>query len=277
MKRRMLFSLMALALAAWPAAAQGNPPTGVPGSPGAQAALPAYRHRLLGVYDGLTYQPMEGVEVSDVMNGTRSLTSSTGTVSLFFLPEDGGFVRIRKAGYEVVSMMVSISPADTMPVTVVLNRAGGATMMPTVVTTDSGPRYTSPTLKAFAERAKAAGGTFITDTVLRKRDDDKLNEVLSGNVAGAQFNVSGSGVYLTSARSSMASGGRCMPEVYLDGVRFQKVPDFKVKAIVGVDLNQFDVRTLGAVEFYPGGATLPPQFNGIGSGCGALLLWTRER
>ena len=277
MKRRILFTLTMLALASAPAGAQGNPPGGAPAGAPAQPTLPAYRNRLLGVYDAATGQPMEGAEVSDVLNGNKSLTTSTGTVSLFFLAEDGGWIRIRKPGYEVVTMVVAISPADTLPITVVLNRAGRAPMLPTVVTTDSGPRYTSPTLKAFQERSKAAGGTFITEAVLRKREDDKLNEVLAGNVAGVQFNQNGAGVYLTSARSSMASGGRCMPEVYLDGVRFQKLPDFKIKAIVGVDLNQFDVRTLGGVEFYPGGATLPPEFNGIGSGCGALLLWTRER
>jgi hypothetical protein len=33
----------------------------------------------------------------------------------------------------------------------------------------------------------------------------------------------------------------------------------------------------GAIEFYAGGASLPVQFNRTSSGCGALLLWTRDR
>jgi hypothetical protein len=36
--------------------------------------------------------------------------------------------------------------------------------------------------------------------------------------------------------------------------------------------NQF-----AAVEYYPGGASVPAEYNSTGGGCGVLLLWTRER
>ena len=29
--------------------------------------------------------------------------------------------------------------------------------------------------------------------------------------------------------------------------------------------------------YYPGGSTIPMQYNRTGSSCGVLLLWTRER
>ena len=39
------------------------------------------------------------------------------------------------------------------------------------------------------------------------------------------------------------------------------------------NLDDFSVSTLAGVEYYAGGAALPPQFKS--SGCGTLLLWTR--
>ena len=43
------------------------------------------------------------------------------------------------------------------------------------------------------------------------------------------------------------------------------------------NLRSMDVSTYAGVEFYQGGSTLPPQYNITDSGCGVLLLWTRER
>jgi hypothetical protein len=37
------------------------------------------------------------------------------------------------------------------------------------------------------------------------------------------------------------------------------------------------VSDLAGVEFYPETGTGPPEYNATGSGCGTLLLWTRER
>src|SRR5436305_11035755 len=56
--------------------------------------IPAYRNRILGIFDVLTGQPIEGVLVKDILNKTSSLTTKTGTVGLFFLPDGGAFVSI---------------------------------------------------------------------------------------------------------------------------------------------------------------------------------------
>jgi len=79
-----------------------------------------YRNRLLGVYDESTGEPVAGVEVADSTSGTFALTTSTGTVSLLFLPEGMSTLRIRKAGYAEIRLPVVISPRDTLPITLVL-------------------------------------------------------------------------------------------------------------------------------------------------------------
>jgi hypothetical protein len=43
------------------------------------------------------------------------------------------------------------------------------------------------------------------------------------------------------------------------------------------DATRIPVSDLGGVDFYAISATAPVQYNKTGSGCGVLLIWTRER
>src|SRR5512142_507923 len=115
---RMMKPVHFLAVAAivvTPAARAQRPPTPAKADTPARASN-AYRYRILGVFDELTGDPVEDVEVADVLSGNSSLTTKTGTVSLFFLPEGGSLVRLRKVGYAVQTFPVPISPADTAPI-----------------------------------------------------------------------------------------------------------------------------------------------------------------
>jgi hypothetical protein len=116
-----------------PARSQTPPPRAKPDT---LARPNAYRFRVLGVFDDQTGDPVEGVEVADMLSGNSSLATRTGTVSLLFLPDGGSLVRLRKIGFESQTFPVSISPADTAPITIVLTRA---TQLPTVVVNDSAP------------------------------------------------------------------------------------------------------------------------------------------
>jgi len=84
--------------------------------------LPRYRYRLLGVFDRDTGEPIEGAFVIDMTTGTRARTTSTGTVSLVFLPEGGTPVRIVKDGYDDLNVAVEISSDQTNPVTLVMTK-----------------------------------------------------------------------------------------------------------------------------------------------------------
>jgi hypothetical protein len=84
------------------------------------AAFPSWRVRLLGVFDNDSGEAVEGAEVVDVLTGTRATTTTTGTVSLAFLPEGGSEVRVQKAGYRPITIEVIISPRDTVPITLTL-------------------------------------------------------------------------------------------------------------------------------------------------------------
>ena len=162
--------------------AQAAPPPAA----GTMVTVPPYRARLLGVYDFDSGEPIEGVTVVDVLNGASSLTSKTGTVALLFLPDSGSMIRVQKIGYQPVTMVAAISPTDTVPITVLLNRV--AQKLDAVVTKDSVRRYLSPALQRFEERRlHNAGGTFISEAALRKSDGRKMMDVMTG--AGVTFSA----------------------------------------------------------------------------------------
>ncbi|HEX3865340.1 MAG TPA: hypothetical protein VHV78_01265, partial [Gemmatimonadaceae bacterium] len=143
--------------------------------------LPAYRGRLLGVFDEASGEPIEGVQVIDLATGVSALTTQTGTVSLVFLPDSGSFVRVRKLGYEVKTFLVAISPADTAPLTIALSRVAD---LPAVVTKANARRYLSPALRGFEERRAQGAGYFIVDSVLRRNEDRLLGDVISSRIPG---------------------------------------------------------------------------------------------
>jgi hypothetical protein len=86
------------------------------------AELPAYRYRLLGVFDATTGDPLEGADVIDVTTGTKARTTATGTVSLRFLPEGTSPVRISMPGYEDLNLAVEIAAEAVNPLTLVMVR-----------------------------------------------------------------------------------------------------------------------------------------------------------
>ena len=82
--------------------------------------LDAFRHRLLGLFDALSGEPLGGVDVIDSTSGTWVRTPATGVVSLAFLPIGSSTIRLRRAGLSDTLIHVTISPADTTPITLTL-------------------------------------------------------------------------------------------------------------------------------------------------------------
>jgi hypothetical protein len=238
----------------------------------------AYRGRLLGLFDQTTGQPIEGAEVFDVGTGWSAKTTATGTVSLVFLPDGGGLVRIRKVGYAAVFTRVAISPADTAPITLLLSRL---TELPAVVTNDSTPHLISGNLRGFEERARLKlAGYFINDTLLRKSENRTLSNLIRSQFPGIAVRLRDGPFAAT-----YFGGDQACAQVFLDGVPMnsdgvpmnssggrgspRKPPPF--------NLNSIQISDLHGVEYYRSGGIVPVEFSSERTGCGALMLWTRER
>jgi hypothetical protein len=253
----------------------------------AQQPEPKYIGRLVGVYDERTGDPIDSVEIRDVVTGSFAYTTRTGTLSLFFVDTSGSLLRIRKFGYTPVTMYVGNSPG-LPPITLTLEPA--AQRLPAVVTRDTARHYLSPTLAAFEERRKTGMGYFVSEAVLRKEETRPLANILRSHVPTvAVQDVVVGGQRITIAASRRANGGSCPVDVFLDGVPLSSNKQGGTLAILGrrrsggsaleqgyVDLTQFITTDLAGVEFHNVG-DMPAEFTHTGNGCGALYLWTRER
>ena len=84
---------------------------------------PNGHHRVMGVFDGESGDPVVGAAVRDSASGRSAITTATGTVSLGFVPRSSAVIQIEHAGYERASTPVSLTLTDTLPVTMVLRRS----------------------------------------------------------------------------------------------------------------------------------------------------------
>jgi hypothetical protein len=234
--------------------------------------------------DSLGKRSLPGVEITLPALSLTTRTNFTGEYHLSGIAP-GRYLAIATAvGYRSVGDSITIAASGASYHDFVM--AARATVLDSVVSkAPAPPVYISPFLNAFEERRKSGGGGyFLVDSILRQEEDRPLPEIIRMHVPGVSMIAAGSRAYLSSNRGPSAgamvgASSVCYPDVYLDGVQMVKLPDPQPKysKIVSVDLAQFSATQLGAVEFYPGGASLPIQFNHTASGCGALLLWTREK
>jgi hypothetical protein len=266
---RSILMCAAITLAISPARAVAQQPV---------AKNQAHRLRLLGVYDEQSGNPIEGVKVSDVLSGSSSLTTSTGTVSLVFLPEGGSMIRLQKIGYATQTFSVAISPADTAPLTVMMKHV---TELPTVVTTDSAPHYISPALRGFLDRQKLGSGYFINEAELRKNEGKPLASLLRARPGVQILQGQSSADYLLRSPRCMNGGP---PQVFIDGLPIvagdpppSQSKNPPTRNNTPIDIRQFDVINLAGAEWYPDNTQVPLAFMRNSDRCGVLLLWTRER
>jgi hypothetical protein len=254
MNRPALLTACVYALASAPAAAQGNPKPDSTFKPtdGQRVPAPAYRNRIVGVFDAQTGLPIEGAEVSDVMAGTKSLTSSTGNVSLFFLPEGSSFVRIRKVGYEPQTFPVAIIPQDSSTITVVLAPVNQS--LPAVTTTARSRRGPGDTVQAlersgFYDRRNSGLAPVLAFTTAEK---------IQGLLLMSDVSYIGRGI--------------CTRNVYLDGARVE-VPPKQGRALKqGIDQLIPNPGIVAGIETYSRTAEIPAEFGGTFAGPVSMSL-----
>jgi CarboxypepD_reg-like domain len=228
---------------------------------------------------------LSGAEVSIAALGRSAVTNDLGEFRMNDLAPGRHFVLIRHVGYAAKTDTVELTAGATLERAFVLT--------PSVAQLDSvrvlarERKYISPALNAFEERRKMGFGYFLTDSLLRLHDSDRLSSVMR-RIPGVNLVPYSAGMYAGTLRSSGNTGAvhvipgdrrspvACWSTVYLDGVVLYTVALGR-RGADAPDYNSFNVDQLGAVEYYAGSAGIPAQYASTEYGCGTLLLWTRER
>ena len=200
-------------------------------------------------------------------------------------------ITIKQVGFEPLTDTITVGPNAAVD-RWFLMRPAPVDLRPVVTTAAPEQRNISPALRDFEERRRSGFGHFISEKDLRDGDNRDFANILVGRIPGLlRFRVpmddqGGHGqIYVGSARKCgygpaiigcKGQGSYCPVTLYVDGVVVYSAANQKDESAIP-DLAQFRTSDYAGVEYYPGGAALPARFNMTSSGCGAMLLWTREK
>jgi hypothetical protein len=156
--------------------------------------------RLVGVYDEVSGSALDDVTVVNTFNGLSSKTTATGTLSLFFVDTAGALLRFQKLGYSPLTMVVSNSDADTVPITVMMQPS--SLRLNPVITTAKGVRGPADTVRklevrGFYDRRQTSGAPATSFQTAEKLE----------------------GLTVISDAVRLTGRNMCPGKVFIDGVR----------------------------------------------------------
>jgi hypothetical protein len=213
-----------------------------------------------------------GTPLSHAQVGVRGVhalrvTDDSGHTHIDGLAAGPQYVQVRRLGYRTAAFVLNLVPGQVLGVDLEL--------LPSPVelaaVTASAMR-TSRTLNraGFYDRMQAGLGQYLTREDLDRKVGMPVHEIFRGmrGVTVAQGNMAmGDPAHIVvSSRSHGVHGeAPCTFAVYMDGV------------LQGdVDVDHLSTQDLEGVEVITDLASIPPQYNRLGSACGVILLWTKE-
>jgi hypothetical protein len=239
------------------------------------------------VYRDTLYHQLTAVEITIPALNRRTVSNYAGDFRFTAVPAGKYAVQFRHVGFAPLTDTVVV--ADNAPVDREYIMAVQAVTLDSVRVTAPGEKHRSPGLTEFTERLKNHnGGYFMDETVLRKNDSRRLQDLLPSLFPGLRvfrpvpksrptFETLSSGRGTCNGPAfSCGAAGECPVALYVDGhVVFnpgtEKDPNFFP------DYTSYATMNFAGVEYYPGGASIPPQYNATTNTCGVLLLWSRDR
>lgn len=205
------------------------------------------------------------LRVGEIVRG-RVHTDEDGTFDID-IPGAGDYrLAAERVGYtSLLSESLRVGSLDSLDVLFHMT-SDAVTLEPVQVT--AAKRFTSPLIAAFYDRASARRqGRFLTREQIGSMRAVRTSDVLR-RVAGLSMRP------VRQGRIALRARGGCEPLVFIDGMQVNMYGGgaFTVDDLVRPD-------DLEGIEVYSG-ASIPIQFvrdGPMGSNCGAVLLWTKQR
>jgi hypothetical protein len=192
----------------------------------------------------------------------RAETGTDGRFELGGLPSGPVEVIVRRLGFSPAKIPLDLGAGELRDIRVLLSPV--AMMIDSVAVMAEAPTVE----KAYAgfEMRKSRGfGTFITREEIEKKNP-RVTSDLFRTVSGVKLLRENGTPTVVSTR--LGTTAYCPVRYFIDGASYP-LYDQSIDIMV-------QVADIGAIEVYPGGATVPPQFGGRESACGVVAIWTRQ-
>jgi hypothetical protein len=203
-------------------------------------------------------------EVLVTNTGFHVQTGDDGRFELGGLPSGPIEVVVRRLGFAPAKIALELGDGELRDIRVLL--APVAMLMDSVaVTATAEPPAVEKAYGGFEMRQSRGFGTFITREQIEKKNP-RVTTDLFRSVSGVKLlRENGAPTVVSSRLGTMAY---CPVRYYVDGASYPLYGQ-------SIDI-MVQVVDIGAIEVYPGGASVPPQFGGRESACGVVAIWTRQ-
>ncbi len=219
--------------------------------------------RIIGrVYDGVTGDAVATAAVSVRGRGRQAQSNRRGAFVLSAVPEGQHELEVRHIGYAPLGHAVTVTRGLTTEVEIGLVPTP-VEMEPLVATVTRSRRLE---IKGFYERKLwgelVSGGTFFTAADIERRRPQRISHMIA-DMSGIRLGRDGR--FYSTRLSAGFSGAGCNIKTFLDSVDVSNVALHTLVLPVEV----------AGVEVYKGPASLPAEFGGSDTRCGAIVIWTK--
>jgi carboxypeptidase family protein len=224
-----------------------------------------------GVIDGVVTDsslvPLAGVHVAINGSSLEVTTPESGRFRFNGVPAGLYVMTVGKLGYKSSLTTIRLAAGDTVRPAYELIPTG--TVLGTVKVTGSSA---SLSRQEFDARRALGRGKFMAEDEIDKRNSARATELLRTfstiNVVAPLGSRSASApVYYAMSRREGGSFNSCPMAVVVDGFQMP----------LPYDLEELPApKEIMGIEVYSGNATIPVQFARWNSGCGLIMVWTKD-
>jgi hypothetical protein len=226
-------------------------------------ALPQGSALVRGAVRDQNGRPLANVRLSVLDRYQRVITDSSGRFALVGVPAGSQTLELRAIGFAPARRILALRSDTPMDTVFTLDRAAQTLATVRVL----GDRRNSRAFGGFEDRRHRGIGFFMDAEEIARKSGIYLGDVLRFAPGAITYTPKGR---IFTMRAS-AGGDRCSPPYFLDGARWYPLDKNPL-----TELEQYiPLQDLAAVEVYAGGASTPAQFD-VGTGCGAVVFWTKR-
>jgi len=217
--------------------------------------------RVLGRVVNKQGVPVEGARVTLNGTGASTLTRAGGEFLLDSLPAGTQAITVRHLGYAPTEVPVELSSRAPARVNVQMGPYVPVLETREVVSRqDQGLERVGWT----SRKRGASSGYFIGPDQIEARKATQVTDLLT-TTPGIRVEGTMGRMMLTATRTAGRNG--CV-NVFVDGSRWEQLQ--------AGDLDSFvRPQEVAAIEVYPGGGSMPVEFQSSGGDCAAVVMWTK--